>query len=205
MEDEYKLTDISNIDEQDPDSEEGGVLSFVLELVKITLISLAIIIPVRYFLIKPFYVNGASMEPNYHNHEYLIIDEISYRLNPPKRGEVVVFKYPENPKEFFIKRIIGLPGERVVITGGDVFIYNSKNLNGIKIQEPYLEKDLKTAGNIDTVLDEDEYFVLGDNRNSSLDSRRFGALKKNEIIGKTWIRVLPVDKMGILNNYTFDF
>jgi len=205
MEDEYKLTDISNIDEQDPDSEEGGVLSFVLELVKITLISLAIIIPVRYFLIKPFYVNGASMEPNYHNHEYLIIDEISYRLNPPKRGEVVVFKYPENPKEFFIKRIIGLPGERVVITGGDIFIYNSKNLSGIKIQEPYLEKDLKTAGNIDTVLDEDEYFVLGDNRNSSLDSRRFGALKKNEIIGKTWIRVLPVDKMGILNNYTFDF
>src|SRR3989344_1293745 len=86
---------------------------FFWEIFKVVVISLVIIIPIRYFLIKPFYVKGASMEPNFHDYEYLIIDEISYRFNQPARGEVVVFKYPFDQSQFFIKRIIGMPGETV--------------------------------------------------------------------------------------------
>src|SRR3989344_941482 len=99
-------------------------LSYLFELVKVVAISLAIIIPVRYYLIQPFYVKGASMEPNFYDKEYLIIDEISYRFHTPARGDIVVFRYPRDPEEFFIKRIIGLPGERVQIKDGFVFIYN---------------------------------------------------------------------------------
>ena len=87
------------------------IFSFFFELVKIIVISLVIIIPVRYFLIQPFYVKGASMEPNFYDHEYLIIDEITYRFRDPERGEIIVFRYPRNPQEYFIKRIIGLPGD----------------------------------------------------------------------------------------------
>ena len=84
--------------------------SYILELVHVVVISLAIIIPIRYFLIQPFYVKGASMEPSFYDHEYLIIDEISYRFREPQRGDVVVFKYPNDPSQYFIKRIIGMPG-----------------------------------------------------------------------------------------------
>lgn len=96
-------------------------ISFVLEIVKTVIISLAIILPIRYFLIQPFMVDGASMEPNFYNADYLIIDEISYRFKVPERGDVVVFKNPENTKEYFIKRVIGLPGETIKIQDGKVF------------------------------------------------------------------------------------
>src|SRR5665811_413934 len=92
------------------------------ETVKVVAISLAIIIPVRYFLIQPFYVKGASMESSFHDHEYLIIDEISYRFRAIERGEVIVFRYPLNPQEYFIKRVIGLPGEGVQIKDGQVIV-----------------------------------------------------------------------------------
>ncbi len=183
----------------------GDIFSFVLEMVKVTLIALAIILPVRYFLIKPFYVNGASMEPTYYNKEYLIIDEISYRFNDPVRGEVVVFRYPRERTQFFIKRIIGLPGERIVISSGVVTIYNNLFPNGITIREPYLESGETTAGNFDISLGEDEYFVLGDNRSASLDSRRFGALPRKEIVGKAWFRGWPIGRVGIISHYLFDF
>ena len=97
-----------------------SVLRFILELVKITFISLAIIIPIRYFLIQPFYVKGASMEPSFYDHEYLIINEINYRFSKPQRGDVVVFRYPVDPRQYFIKRIIGLPGERVKTEKGEI-------------------------------------------------------------------------------------
>src|SRR5665811_1655226 len=97
---------------------------FVWEIVKVVSISLAIILPVRYYLIQPFYVKGASMEPNFHDQEYLIVDEISYRFKAPERGQVIVFRYPRNPQEYFIKRVIGLPNEDVQIRDGQVVIYN---------------------------------------------------------------------------------
>jgi len=112
---------------------------FFWEMVRVAVISLAIILPVRYFLIQPFYVKGASMEPNFFDHEYLIIDEISYRLATPERGDIIVFKYPEDTKQFFIKRVIGLPGEEVKIQDNRVYI------NGQPLNETYLPAGTETA------------------------------------------------------------
>jgi len=113
-----------------------AVGDFFWELAKVIILSVAIIVPIRYFLFQPFYVRGASMEPNFFDHEYLIIDEISYGMRvpfteiifpfgQPTRGEIVVFRYPRDPRQFFIKRIIGLPGETVVLSGGTVLIENA--------------------------------------------------------------------------------
>lgn len=183
----------------------AGILSMVWELIRVTLIALAIILPVRYFLIKPFYVNGASMEPNYFDKEYLIIDEISYRFELPARGEVIVFHYPADPKQYFIKRVVGLPGERVVVKNNQVTIYNQTNPNGIIINEPYLAVGEPTAGESDVTLGTDEFFVLGDNRHASLDSRRFGPIKKDSIVGRTWLRGWPLDRIGVLIQHEFNF
>jgi len=173
---------------------------FILEIIKVVVISLAIIIPVRYFLIQPFYVKGASMEPNFHDHEYLIINEIAYRFYEPQRGDIIVFRYPKDPSQYFIKRIIGLPGEKVKIKDNKVYIYNDKYPNGIELnEETYLTDDKETLnfGKTEFILDKDEYFVLGDNRNSSLDSRKFGPVPRHLIIGEAWIRGWPFDKMTI--------
>ncbi len=172
---------------------------FTWELAKVTVISLAIIIPVRYYLIQPFYVKGASMEPNFHDHEYLIIDELSYRFRDPQRGEVVVFRYPRNPQEYFIKRIIGLPGEEIQIRDGQVVIYNEQNQNGVFINEAFLEEGTFTySANQDRIsLAVDEYYVLGDNRSASLDSRSFGSLKKQFITGRVFFRGWPFDRVQV--------
>jgi len=170
------------------------------ELLKIVTISLIIIIPIRHFLIQPFYVKGASMEPNFHDHEYLIIDELSYQFNEPSRGEIIVFRYPRNPQDFFIKRIIGLPGEKVQILDGVVFVYNAENPNGIALEEPYLSPNTKTYGAYDSdivTLGKDEYYVLGDNRNASKDSRSFGSVNRSFIIGKVLLRGWPFDKVKL--------
>lgn len=174
---------------------------FVFELIKIVVISLVIIIPVRYFLIQPFYVKGASMEPNFYDHEYLIIDEISYRFNEPQRGDIVVFRYPRNPQEFFIKRLIGLPGESVMIKDGSVIISSDANPDGFTLAEPYLKDGVKTYGlNEDMVkLGENEYFVLGDNRNSSKDSRSFGPVNRSYVTGKVLLRGWPFDRVQLFD------
>src|SRR3989339_124875 len=107
----------------------------LLEFIKVAVLAGITIGLVRYFLFKPFYVKGASMEPNFQEHEYLIIDELSYRFREPQRGEVVVFKYPENPKEYFLKRIIGLPGETVKIAEGRITVYNRDYPEGMVVKE----------------------------------------------------------------------
>lgn len=173
---------------------------FFIEIVKVVIISLAIIIPVRYFLIQPFYVKGASMEPSFYDHEYLIINEIVYRFNNPQRGDVVVFRYPKDPSQYFIKRIIGLPGEKVKIKDGKLFIYNDQFPTGIVLnEEVYLFEDTETPhlGKTEFILEADEYFVLGDNREASLDSRRFGPVSRRLIIGRAWVRGWPFDKIAI--------
>jgi signal peptidase I len=168
-------------------------LNFTWEILKIVIISLAIIIPIRYFLIQPFFVKGASMEPNFLNGDYLIVDEISYRLNAPQRGDVVIFRYPLDPSQFFIKRVIGLPGEKVKVMDEHVFV-NDKLLDETK----YLQ-GVDTAGNVEVVLGNDEYFVLGDNRQASSDSRRWGEVNKKFIIGRAWLRAWPFNRLGVVN------
>ncbi|MFA5188443.1 MAG: signal peptidase I [Patescibacteria group bacterium] len=176
------------------------ISEFIGEIVKVIIISLAIIIPVRYFLIQPFYVKGASMEPNFHDHEYLIINEIVYRFENPQRGDIVVFRYPKDPSQYFIKRVIGLPGEKIKIKDNKVYVYNDKYPNGLAINEDvYLPEDEQTPnlGLTEFILGSDEYFVMGDNREASLDSRRFGPVPRRLIIGKAWIRGWPFDKITI--------
>ncbi len=173
-------------------------LSFLFELVKIVAISLVIIIPIRYFLIQPFYVKGSSMEPSFYDHEYLIVDEISYRFKDPQRGDVIVFRYPRNPQEYFIKRIVGTPGDKIQIKDGGIYIYNIDNPQGVAIDEPYLLDGTKTYSLAKEVitLGEEEYYVFGDNRNSSKDSRSFGAVKRSFIIGRVLLRGWPFDRVG---------
>jgi len=175
----------------------GTALSLLLELVQVLAISLAIIIPVRYFLVQPFYVKGASMEPSFWDHEYLIIDELSYRFKQPQRGDIVVFRYPADPKQFFIKRVIGLPGETVEVAGGQIKIYNDKHPNGAVLDEKmYLDQDY-TAMTRTLTLKNDEYFVLGDNRVASLDSRIFGPVKREHVVGKVWLRGWPLESWKV--------
>ncbi|PJE73472.1 MAG: signal peptidase I [Candidatus Terrybacteria bacterium CG10_big_fil_rev_8_21_14_0_10_41_10] len=141
----------------------GGILEFL----KFILITAIIVIPVRLWVAQPFLVSGASMESTFQNGNYLIVDEISYHLRAPKKNEVVIFRYPKDPSKFFIKRIIGLPGESVTENGKTTF------------------------------LDNDEYFVMGDNRDASSDSRIWGPVKEDLIIGRAFIRLWPLNEMEI--------
>jgi signal peptidase I len=163
---------------------------FVWEILKIVILALAIVIPIRYFLFQPFIVKGQSMEPNFENSNYLIIDELSYRFRDPQRGEVVVFRYPGNISQRFIKRIIGLPGEKIEIKNGQVLV-NGKILDESK----YLPSGLQTTGNLQISLNENEYFVLGDNRIFSFDSRQWGVLPRKNIIGRVLIRAWPITNL----------
>ena len=176
------------------------ILIFGWEVFKVVVISLAIIIPVRYFLIKPFYVKGASMEPNFYDHEYLIIDEISYRFADPDRGDSVVFRYPFDRSQYFIKRIIGLPGEKIKVSGGEVLVFNSATAEYEVLVEDYLLPAMKTLGEVEVELGVDEYYLLGDNRLASLDSRAFGSIKRQDIVGRTWLRGWPFYRIGIISN-----
>jgi len=143
------------------------------------------------------------MEPNFFDSEYLIIDELSYRMRVPERGEIVVFRYPRDPKEFFIKRIIGLPGETVEVSGGHVTIYNTDHPNGILLTESYLG-DVTTDGMKKTTLGAQEYWVMGDNRPESMDSRSFGAVNRKQFIGRVWVRGLPLNRISTFSDPDFN-
>jgi len=173
---------------------------FFWELIKVFLLAMVIIVPIRYFLVQPFFVRGASMEPNFYDGEYLVVDELSYFLRDAQRGEVIVFRFPQNRSQFFIKRIIGLPGESVRINNGQVEIINDDFPAGMVLDEAqYLPGDMRTGGQIMVELGEKEYFVLGDNRPASSDSRSWGILGEEEIVGRAWLRAFPIDRLGVIN------
>ena len=182
-----------------------GFLGYLIELARIVSISLAIILPIRYFLVQPFYVKGASMEPNFYDHEYLVIDELSYRLHEPARGDIIVFRYPRNPRQFFIKRVIGLPGETVIIGSGRVKIIDDDHPGGMLLDESaYLASGTISAGERRVTLNGNEYYLMGDNRNQSLDSRIFGPVNRSFIIGRAWLRGWPIDKVGTFKTPDYD-
>ena len=170
---------------------------FVKEIVKFTLIALAIVIPVRAYVAQPFIVSGASMNTTFENGQYLIVDQISYDLEAPARGEVIIFRYPRDPKTFFIKRIIGLPGETVESAKGVLTIKNSAHPEGFTLSEPYVQQDSRTYDDFTTTLGPTEYFVMGDNRAQSSDSRFWGPLDRKLIIGRPLLRLFPFDKAAI--------
>ncbi len=169
--------------------------SSVLEVLEVALIAIVSVFLIRTFLVQPFLVSGASMEPNFSDGDYLLVDEITYKFREPERGEVVVFKYPNNEATFFIKRVIGLPGERVVIEGGGVKVFNNENAGGLELKEYYLQSGLETSGKADVTLKEGEYFVLGDNRSASFDSRSWGILDIKEVIGLARVRLWPIGSL----------
>jgi len=172
-------------------------IPFVLELIKIAIIAFVIVAPIRYFLFQPFIVSGASMAPNFATGDYLIVDEISYRFSSPQRGDVVVFNTSFIPGYYgqrFIKRVIGLPGETVDIKNGQVKII--KDGKTTILDEKYLPDNLKTYGDVNITLKADQYFVLGDNREYSYDSRMWGVVPRSDIIGKASLRVLPIKSLS---------
>jgi signal peptidase I len=167
-------------------------LGSLLEVIEVAVIAIAAVFLIRTFLVQPFLVSGDSMVPTFNNGDYLLIDELTYHLRSPERGEVVVFRYPKDESLFFIKRIIGLPGERVQISNGAVIIVNGEVPGGFVLDEHYLPEETTTSGNEDIVLDSDEYLVLGDNRAYSLDSRSWGPVKSDGITGLVRLRLLPL-------------
>ncbi len=169
---------------------------FILEMAQIAAIAIAIILPVRYFLVQPFIVKGASMEPSYYENQYLIIDELSYRFRDPLRGETVVFHPPGNEGQYYIKRVIGLPGETVEIRNGGMIIYNDDYPNGLTLEETYLTEETEGAQRVS--LGREEYFLMGDNRDASLDSRVIGPIPLANITGRVWLRGLPLSEAGVL-------
>ncbi len=207
------------MDEQNPpqpkttSSKFPSAALFFFDFVKVIFIAAVIIFPIRYFVFQPFIVSGSSMEPNYSNGQYLIIDEISYRVGDPHRGDVVVLHYPNDPKQFFIKRVIGMPGETVQIDNGNVTIFNKEYPGGQIVNEPYLPNqglsfphNTTIIGGKKTIeLASDEYFMMGDNRLASSDSRDWGSLKRSEMVGKVFVRVLPLSKFSKFSGPTYSF
>ena len=172
--------------------------SFFAEVIKIVIIALVIVIPIRYFVFQPFFVRGQSMEPNFYHGDYLIVEKISFRFREIKRGEVVVFRRPNKPTTAFIKRIIGLPGETIKIRDGTVY------LQGQALDESvYLPENLRTTGDLEITLGENEFFVLGDNRNASFDSRKWGALPREDIIGRVHLRAWPINAFALIETPYF--
>ncbi len=172
-----------------------------LEVVEVALIALGAVFLIRTFLVQPFLVSGESMAPNFENGDYLLVDELSYHLRAPARGEVIVFRYPKSESTYFIKRVIGLPGEKVVLHEGGVEIANSEHPRGYLLDESYLPKNLSTVvrpgGQSEFKLGSDEYLVLGDNRPFSFDSREWGILKSKEIIGLVRLRLWPLNGLTV--------
>jgi len=175
--------------------EEDNTKSSVWEFGITITIAILIVIPFRIFIAQPYVVSGSSMDPTFKDGDYLIVDQLSKRFEAPERESVIIIRYPKDPSKFFIKRLIGFPHERVEINDGEVNIFNEANPDGIRLEDNYIlypknENFVKELG-------EDEYFVMGDNRAGSSDSRVWGALPKKNIIGRPIFRLLPLSQIDI--------
>jgi signal peptidase I len=166
------------------------------DIVKFVILAFIIVIPIRMFIAQPFLVKGRSMDPIFHEKDYLIVDELSYHLRSPKRGEVIVFKFPLNPKEHFVKRVIGLPGDTIQIINGEVTVI-TKQGKTLKLYEPYV-KNHSYESLVDIVVPEDNLFVMGDNRAESYDSRMWKFLPFKMATGRALIRLYPFNQIEIL-------
>ncbi len=212
MSDSFREQDPERLTGELPEKEETVLGSF-FELVKVFLFAALIIIPVKVFLFQPFFVQGSSMEPNFSDGDYLIVSEFGYKttevrlgdnlhfsveaFRDPKRLDVIVFRYPKDPSTFFIKRVIGLPGETVEIKNSKVFIFNEEHPSGFQIDESgFLPKGVTMSETLKVTLGKGEFFVLGDNRQASYDSRAIGPIDEKKIIGRVGVRVWPFSVQG---------
>lgn len=170
--------------------------SAIVEIVRFSLIALIIVLPIRLFVAQPFIVSGASMQHTFESGEYLIVDQLSYHFEEPERGDVVIFRYPKDPSKFFIKRIIGLPGDVIEIEGSGVTITNTDHPDGVLLEESYI-KTMKPNPATSETLGDEEYFVMGDNRDASSDSRSWGILQRDNIVGKAFVRLFPLSAIDM--------
>jgi len=188
-----------------------GITTFLLEIAETAIMAVLIFLALYLFLVRPHQIRGDSMVPNFRNGENLLTEMVSYNIlkRAPTRGEVIVFRSPEQPNLDFIKRIIGLPGEKIKLENGDVFIINDENPGGFLLNEPYLEEGTQTTGRrnikdgeLFTIPDE-QYVVFGDNRERSSDSREWGAIGKDAIVGRVWLRYWPPNALGLISPATY--
>ncbi|MEY2640760.1 MAG: hypothetical protein RL150_153 [Candidatus Parcubacteria bacterium] len=178
-----------------PPKPESKVTAFLRELITFAVVALVIVVPIRLFIAQPFIVSGESMYPTFDSGEYLIVDQLSYKFNEPQRGDVIIFRYPDNPSKFFIKRIIALPGDTLELVGSNVYVTDPSGAR-TKIEEPYVTMHRDSL--LNTTLKDTEYFVMGDNRLASLDSRTWGPLTRDYIVGRAFVRLLPVSRIDVL-------
>jgi signal peptidase I len=187
---------VMSSDSQSPDSTSG---SSNRSVILYTCIALGIALFIRFFVAAPFIVSGTSMEPNFHDWNYLIVDRVSYTFSEPQRGDVVVLDLPQETSRALIKRIIGLPGDTIILDGTTVTIVNAAHPNGFQLSEPYLDPaNVGGATNLRVTLGTNEFFVLGDNRRVSADSRLWGNLPRKDIVGRVILRLWPLSAIGIL-------
>ena len=180
-----------------PDTPKSSQRSLVLY----TVIALGLALFIRFFIAAPYVVSGASMEPTFEDWHYLIVDRVSYDFEEPQRGDIIIFDLPQDHSRALIKRVIGLPGDTVVLSGTDptVTIINAAHPQGFTLEEPYLDPaNYGGASDMRVTLGADQYFVLGDNRKVSADSRLWGILPKNDIVGRVFLRLYPFNDLGIL-------
>ncbi|MBI4250437.1 signal peptidase I [Candidatus Uhrbacteria bacterium] len=185
----------------------GALREQGIEFLRVFIIAVALILPIRLFLIQPFYVHGQSMEPSFYDTDYLIIDKISLRLRPIKRGEVIVFQYrfsdASKKPRYLIKRVIALPGERIRISNGFITLFTKEQPQGFVLQEDFYQPRSMAGLFDDRVLSEDEYYVLGDNRPVSEDSENFGPIHKENIVGRVWVRGFPFQRLAVFDPPTY--
>jgi len=165
----------------------------IIDFIKTTIVVVFLALIIRLFVVQPFIVEGQSMLPTFNNSDYLITEKVSYSLRSPQRGEVIIFHPPDNPSVNYIKRLVGLPGDTIEIKNQNVYV------NSQKINEPYLTSNEQTnvvTKDLFLKLKENEYFVLGDNRNHSRDSRETGPVPRSSIVSRVWVRLLPIDNVS---------
>ena len=166
------------------------------EILTFVVLAVIVVVPIRLFVAQPFVVEGESMHPTFESADYLIVDELSYHLHDPQRGDVIIFRYPGDPSIFYIKRIIGLPGETVHISHGKTTVTKTDGSTQTLTETYVVEEDATYTQ--DTTLTKDQYFVMGDNRPRSSDSRIWGPLPRANIVGHAFLRLLPFKEIGAL-------
>jgi signal peptidase I len=177
----------------------SGFWNGVREWAKVIVIALLIALPIRFFIVEPFVVNGASMDPTFSSGQFLLVDRLTYRFEPPQRGDVIVFEYPNDPSVYYIKRIVGLPGERVSLKDGKVGITEAMASTTFFLDEPYVEAAHASHDTAPAILlGSTQYFVMGDNRAQSSDSRVWGPLDAGFVIGRPVVRLTPLTEIALL-------